>query len=469
MYITRSGELRLAIRIYCTLPKGVNEAGHPDHPLYYENEALQKKSIREAVITEHGEEYTTKANEMDDGDEDDNGVLFLSLQELEQILDLIEPTVARWRVFQFQTNTYSYIHLLISRLHALPSAPLLECFGVYHFGACDDYQVFDGDNKTSFLPFHGDAPLLKEVTLWSVCIDWDAAMPSFLHGLHLFHLYFQEEHPSYKTFTQIINNSPDLFSLCLAGAGPALGDDVPYDTNIEDGGWGTTPLTILSVVNLMLHFHDPKYASALAKHLDVPNVTCLVFDFGGEDYSEFVDALLQPVKGRTENLLTQIEHMTIWGLPCNVYSAEAMLGQLGKLKSLNIKTKGKLEEKLIFQKLADPYAGRVTMGPPKINDISKAEAHQQQEQRGPTAATLHTNAPLPALFCPRLEGVTTNGVPGKEIKQLLRARRKLGVPLKRVSMSQEDPLSTKEERWIREHVEEFDLFVPNGVDGDDDG
>ena len=77
-----------------------------------------------------------------------------------------------------------------------------------------------------------------------------------------------------------------------------------------------------------------------------------------QDYSEFVDALLKPVEWRTENMLSHIEHMAIGGLPCNVHSAEALLGHLGKLKSLNIKTKGKLEEKIIFQKLADPYAGR---------------------------------------------------------------------------------------------------------------
>ena len=182
-----------------------------------------------------------------------------------------------------------------------------------------------------------------------------------------------------------------------------------------------------------------------------------------------------------------IEHMAIGGLPCNVYSAEALLGQLVKLKSLNIKTKRKLEEKIIVQKLAYPYAGRSSMGlpAPGINANTNAEGYQQQHQEDPAAAMPSFNTPLPTLFCPCLESVITYGVPGKEIKELLHARLKLGVPLKRVSMSQEDALSMKEERWIREHVEEFKLLVPpdseddfdgdedenseNGVDGDDDG
>lgn len=182
MYIARSGELRLSISIYCTLPKGVNDADLPDHPLYYENKDLQKMSIREALVAEHGEEYASKADEMDNGDDDDNGTLFLLRHELGQILDLIEPTVSRWGAFEFQASTYSYTHLLISRLHALPSAPLLETFRVYDFRDCDDYQVFDGEKKTSFLPFHGDAPLLKKSHYGGCALTGTPRFPRFCVG-----------------------------------------------------------------------------------------------------------------------------------------------------------------------------------------------------------------------------------------------------------------------------------------------
>ena len=493
MYIARSGGLPLNILIDCTFPEHVDEEDHPDHPLYHEN---KKK------LAEDGEDGTDK---MDDGDDNeyDDYIQFLSQKELAQILDLIEPEVSHWGVFQFHASTYGYIHLLMSRLHKLPSAPLLETFEVCHFEDCDDYEVFNGDDKTSFLPFHGNAPLLKEVVLWGVHIDWDAALSSFLRGLLVLELSYhaKDVRPSYKTFKQIINNSPELHTLTLSLSGPALGNGLPHDINIEDGGWGTTPLTILSLKELALQFHDCKYASALVNHLDVPNVTSFLVNFEEEDYSEFVGALLKPVKGRTNSFLTHIEHMKISGLPCSMYSAEALLGQLGNLKSLNIKVVG-LEESIIFHKLSDPYAGRLPVTPG--NDANAgAEAPQQQ---APTAAAPHTtglppptstpsassssptsplptsNAPLPSLFCPRLEGIVTNRVSGMQVKKLVLTRRKLGAPLKRVSMSQEDPLSAKEERCIRRNVEEFDFFVPsdseeesetdedeNGEDGDEDG
>jgi len=496
MYIARSGGLPLNIHIDCTFPENVDEEDHPDHPLYHENKTLREKSIHEALIAEHGEDYTAVVDEMYDGDDEDTEVSFLSQQELGQILDLIEPKVSQWGAFEFHASTYGYIHLLISRLHALPSAPLLETFEVYHIEDCDDYEVFNGDDKTSFLPFHGDAPLLKDVKFWGVHIDWDAALPSFLRGLHVFELSFhtKDVRPSYKTFRQIINNSPDLHTLGLSLSGPALGNDVPYDTDIEDGGWGLTPLTILSLRKLALQFHDLKYALALVKHLDVPNVTSLLLNFDEEDYSEFVDALLKPVKGRAENMLTHIEQMKILGLPCSVYSAEALLGQLGKLNSLSIKAMA-FEESIIFQKLANPYAGRSLAGPPVTNANADAEVPQQQEPQAamprttdllpptstptvssssPTPSLPTSNAPpLPALFCPRLEGIVTHHVPGMQIKKLLLARRKLGLPLKRVWMSQKDPISANEERWIRANVEEFEFFEPSdseesGTDDDED-
>ncbi|KIM43144.1 hypothetical protein M413DRAFT_443953 [Hebeloma cylindrosporum] len=482
MYMARSGGLPLNIRINCTFPENVDEEDHPDHPLYNENKALRKKAIHDALVAERGEDYSDSMDVSDDEEEDDND-RFLSQQELAQILDLIEPKVSHWGTFEFHASTYGYIHLLISRLHALPSAPMLESFEVYHIEDCDDYEVFNGDDKTSFLPFHGDAPLLKEAIFWGVHIDWDAALPSFLRGLHVFELSFhtKDVRPSYKTFTQIINNSPDLHTLSLSLSGPALGNDVPYDTDIEEGGWGATPLTILSLRELALQFHDLKYALALVKHLDIPNVTSLLLNFDEEDYSEFVDALLKPVKGRTENILAHIEHVKISGLPCNVYSAEALLGQLGKLKSLNIKVRG-WEESIIFQKLSDPYSGR----PSTTINVANAEPPQQQEQQDPTATVPQatglgsapsssptsplptSNAPLPTVFCPRLESIVTCHVTGMQLKHLLLARRKLGVPLKRVSMSQEDPLSVKEERWIRANVEEFDFFEPSDSEDEEE-
>ncbi|KAJ3509523.1 hypothetical protein NLJ89_g5178 [Agrocybe chaxingu] len=426
MYISRRGDLPLDIYIDCTFPPDVDEEDHPDHSLYLENKARKGS----------GEEPISPPTNQDNEDDSNR---FLSQREVSQILDLIEPEVAHWRTLDFRASTYSYIHLLLSRLHKLPPAPALESFQVYHFEDCDDYEFFSGDDKTPFLPFQGEAPNLKEAIFWGVHIDWESSLRAFLRDLRELELSYhaKDVRPSYPVFRQIIQNSPHLQTLTLSLSGPMLADGVAFD---DEEAWGPEPLTISSVKDLALQFHTPSYASALVQHLDLPGVQNLVLNFDQEDYSEFVCILLKPVKGRTEGLLQHVEQLKISGLPCNVASVEGLLGQLKALKSFNLKVVGQ-EEHVIFQKLMDTGAGRPS------NATSESDSGRFGE--------------LPKLFCPLLESITTTEVPGEEIKRLVAARRTLGVPLKKVLMSETDHISKKDEKWIRAHVDELDFFEPS--------
>ncbi|KDR82760.1 hypothetical protein GALMADRAFT_57896 [Galerina marginata CBS 339.88] len=434
VYISRSQGLPLNLYIDCTFPEDIDEEDHPDHPLYHDNEVRRKAHVcdDDDCISEHT-----------DDDEDD--VQFLSQKEFTQILDLIEPEVSRWQSLDFRASTYGYVHLLVSRLHTLPSAPLLESMQICHFEDCDDYEFFSGDDKTSYLPFHGIAPLLKEVALWGVHIDWEGPLLRGLHNLELSY-HAKDVRPSYKAFVDIIKGSPDLHTLTLSLSGPVLPEGVAFDADpeVQEGAWGPTPLTIPSLRELALQFHETKYAIALAQHIDVPGLTSLVLNFDEEDYSPFVQVLVKPLKDRTESVLQRIENLKVAGLPCDVASVEAFLGQLGKLKSMNLKVMGE-EEATIFQKLINPYASRPSATSPT-----------------PTAGG------LPAFFCPQLEAITTNQINGSQLKDLVTARQKFGVPLKRVFMSHYDHITKKEEKWLRANVEELDFFEPSDSDEDED-
>ncbi|KAF9483450.1 hypothetical protein BDN70DRAFT_851506 [Pholiota conissans] len=414
-YISRAQGLPLTICIDCTFPEDVDEEDHPDHPLYTEN---------------HDDE------DMDvDHDAEEEEVRFLSNAELTQILDLIEPEVSHWGSLEFRASTYTYVTTLLSRLAKLPSAPLLEAFQVYHFEDCEDYEFFSGDDKTSFLPFHGDAPLLKDAVFWGIHIDWEGAAKSFLTGLRDLELSFhaKDVRPSYDAFYKIISSSPDLQTLTLSLSGPVLSDGVEFDAEREEGGWGSTPLTISSLREFAIQFHDPKYASALVQHLDMPNVTGLLLNFDEQDYTTFVRSLLKPVKGRTESLLQHIDHLKISGLPCDVASAHAFLDQLVILKSFNLKV-----TIVAAQALA---AGAAT------------SATASGSSSGPLSS--------PTLFCPKLETLTTNAVDGYRLKQLVETRKKLGAPIKRIFMSYNDRVSEKEEKWLRDNLEELEFFEPS--------
>ncbi|KAF8817030.1 hypothetical protein BYT27DRAFT_7204821 [Phlegmacium glaucopus] len=432
-FIDRSQGLPLKIFIDCALREDVDEEDHPDHPLYDQN----KKTLKQVE---------------DDASEKER---FFSQNDLMQILDLIEPEVSHWGEFDFHVSTYGYVQFLLARLHKLPSAPLLKKFHVYHHEDCEDYEFFNGDDKTSYLPFHGNAPLLESAIFWGVHIDWDKSLP-FLQGLREFELSYhtKDVRPSYATFIQIIKNSPDLRSLSLSLSSPALDTGAQFDDKDQ---WGPEPFEIPSVHHLTLQFHEPQYASALIQHFYFPNLRSLTLNFDQEDYSSFVRKLLVPVQGQSKSILSGLESLRILGLPCDVATVEAMLQQLTDLKALDLKCFGS-EERVIFRKLIDPSAGRKKRGETKIDA-----------------------QPLPKIFCPALETLTVSLVSGHRVKTLVMARKIAGVPLKTLRLSYDDGITVKTAEWLRQNTEVLEFFEPsdsedevevdldeNGGDDDDD-
>ncbi len=445
-YISRSQGLPLSISIDCTLPEHLDEKDHPDHPLYSKD---RKEARHIALSVGCGDPHCLGEDMDEDNEHEDEEIYFLSQQDLSSILDLIEPEVAHWGSLEFRASTYGYVQLLLSRLHKLPAAPLLESLQMFHFEDCDEYETFKGD-KTAFLPFHGHAPLLKDIVLWGVHIDWDAAVPNFLNGLRDLELSFhaKDVRPSYATFEKIVKNSPELHTLTLSLSGPQLAPGAEFDADREEGGWGATPLTIASLHEFAIQFHDVAYASALVQHLDLPAATGLLLNFDEEDYSDFVRALLRPVNGRTEGLLQHIDHLKIAGLPCSVACADLFLDQLANLKSLNIKLVGD-EEDILFEKLVDP----TRTVPWHVRTGSEATP--------PTSAAAAAGFKLPAVFCSKLDTLTTNEADGARVQELVAARKAVGVPLTRVFMSNMDRVTAKEERWLRANLAELEFFEPS--------
>lgn len=365
---------------------------------------------------------------------------YLSLIELLVILDILRPEVYHWGIFRFYGSTYDYVERLMCVLQLMPMAPVLESFQVHIYADdCEGYEVYPGRDITSYLPFHGEAPNLKEAVFWGIHIDWEGAAPNFLRGLRVLELSYltKDVRPSYSTFAQIVKSSPELRTLTLTLAGPVLAGDVAFDS---EEGWGRETLDIPSLREFALQFHDPPYASALIQHLNMPNVTHLVLDFDDGDYSDFVQTLAKPIKGQKQSLLQHITHLKISGLPCNIASVEVLLSQLTALQSLNLKLFSE-EEEVIFAKLIEPSAE--TVG---------------------SALTIPAapSTVLPKVFCPRLEELTTS-VEADDLKSLIVSRRFAGAPLKRVNlvMDSDEGLSTDDETWIRSNVEELHFYEPS--------
>ncbi|KAF9077637.1 hypothetical protein BDP27DRAFT_1208449 [Rhodocollybia butyracea] len=346
----------------------------------------------------------------------------LNKTQVSQILDIIIPSVHRWRAFCISSHLYESIHLTLERLSQCSSAPLLEIIDLTHSEDSEEYDldVFSPPElNTKFLPFNGNAPNLKTVVLWGVHIDWDASIP-LLSNLRQLRLCYHTEdvRPSFQTFSDILTSSPDLEHLTLALSGPEDKKEL----------WGTSTINVPSVKSLDLCFHEPAYIESLLPLVHFPNLIELRLQYDSGDYTNFALLLAAPFPGRTTSILAGLESLRISCLPSNRASRQAMLEQLVNLKSIELNCAGDEDE--FFERLMElkPGAGSSGQG---------------------------------VVFCPHLTALKTTGIDGWRMKQLVEARRRGGAPLSRVFMSEEDDLGEKEENWLRAHLEELDFFEPS--------
>lgn len=229
----------------------------------------------------------------------------------------------------------------------------------------------------------------------------------------------QDVRPSYATFKEIMNACPELRTLTLCLSGPSGSPNLAED---HKDRWPKEPIMIPSLRDLVLCYHDCQTVISLVEHLDVPNVLSLALDYDDEDYTEFVVELMRPAHGRSRSLLAGLEHVKIAGLPCGPDTVDKFYAQLAGLKTLNLNA-----EDVYFEKLLKP--GKTT-------------------ELGSSVG----------IYCPQLHTVTLTGVDGKEIRELVEARKAAGHPLKKVFMCTEDDITSSDEKWLRKNLESLEYF-----------
>lgn len=405
--------------------------------------------------TRETETETSDADSDTEMDADRPPEPFYTHSDLASILDIVSPHVAFWRVFEVEVNDYSFMDIVTKVISILPGAPILEVLQLHHYGeeGDDQYETFEpSELKDPYARlFSGDAPKLAQIALWGVHLDWSVERNHFLTNLRDLELAYHAEdvRPTWQELQAILNGSPEIDTLSLCLSGPrGQADDWEADGKIE--------LTSLS--GLVLAFHTPDYVSSLLRFLRTPNINTLALEFEEGDFSSFASMIASPEFGgdSKKSLLSGLEHLKLSGMPCSKETVDVMYEQLGNLTSINLKVfEGDLDP-VFFEKLTKPI------------DPTKT---------GP-----------PTFYLPHLDTLTTSGVSGKEMRNLIEERKKAGFPIKRVFMSevcisialpkpycsltrgyfktQDDDVDITEEVWFREQLETFELFEPSDDEED---
>ncbi|KAJ7254415.1 hypothetical protein B0H12DRAFT_1115480 [Mycena haematopus] len=355
--------------------------------------------------------------------------LCLSLDDLKVILDLIIPHVAQWRIFEVSVNYYTYMYEILSRLARCPGAPLLEELGLYNYEETDQEE---GDEETfqpahlaeAFLPFSGNAPKITHVAFWGVHIAWGGALP-MLAGLKEIELAYhtKDVRPTFAVFRAMLNASPELDLLSLCYSGPT-GD--------------MEPVAIPSLHALVLCDMEMDLVQPLVAALELPALDDLVLDLHGEDYTDFAEQLANNARGQTRSLLAGLTTLKIAGLHCNDATCDLVMAQLDGLKRLHLKCDDQDEEEEEAEPEVDPWLKRLK----EVKDTG-------------------------VRYCPKLESLKIEGIEGGVLKELVTARKAAGAPFNEVFLGRLDDVSKKDEKWLRENIEQFNFFDPSDDEEDE--
>ncbi|KAK7056759.1 hypothetical protein VNI00_002476 [Paramarasmius palmivorus] len=341
-------------------------------------------------------------------------------EEVSRFLDIIIPHVGRWRAFTLVCSHYDRVYPVLERLAQCGSAPQLELLELYSHDDVEQNETFEPPAlKHPFVLFGSNAPKLKRLVLWGVHLDWEASLPFFQHLVDLELTYQADDvRPSFETFGKMLSSSPDLQSISLAQTGPRG----------PQQDWGSTIVDLSHLKELAIGDYEVEYILALLPCLHIPNVNCLSIDLDGGDFTELAMMLSRPIGERKTSILSGIQFFKITSMPCNTKARETMLEQLVNLKTFNLNCSDEEEEE--FFKLLM-----------KLNNSDPAS---------PTV-----------LYCPNLSAIYTTGIDGKDMKAFVEARRRGGVPLTKVGVSEEDEVEERDEKWLKGNVEEFERFEPD--------
>ena len=383
--------------------------------------------------------------------------------QLQDIMDLLLPHTSRWRKFKLVAESYLYFHTALTRLCDTPPASLLEYLELHHFEEeiePDPLFFPHPSYKTPFVLFDNCAPKLQYVSLYGVHIDWHNT--TFLKNLQCLELAYlsQDVRPSFDDFFTILRSSPGLraLDLCMSGPfglphdWPAFLPPPPQDDHYHDphvpATFTTQPhaldefMVLPRLYGLKLSYQSPEDLAAFFNRVSMPALHNLEIDLEDFEYTEFVqNYLIGPPRWQggssKESRLVNLKELKIIQLPCTPKAIAELYATLVNVETID----------LDFNSLDGPFWQ--VLVPTRVQTVT-TPVHQL----------------LPALHSMKVKGSC-----GNILRQIVDARIKAGLPLKKLFIDFGTELNEVDDWWLRENVEGVEYFEGSDEDDftDDDG
>ncbi|KAF8837748.1 hypothetical protein BDN67DRAFT_877520, partial [Paxillus ammoniavirescens] len=364
-----------------------------------------------------------------------------SVADVKSLFALLVPHVRRWRSMHVETSSYEHMYAFLTAVSdpSISPASQLRTLRLYH---CDEEEEFSSfanpELSKHFTLFGGSAPCLRWLALSGVHVDWSqgwlaSASASNLTVLELAY-HTEDVRPSWTAFATILRGAPALETLilCLSGPSGDLAQWVIEPNSAHTGGDLNAPIQLLKLTDLELALHSPTYASGLLRKLYIPALKGLTLNFEDGDYTEFINHLIEPATTvdplpaheQPRNLLSGLESLKIFGLPCAYQGVRTLYSELESLVTLNVS----------MSYLSDAFLD-LLCNPRRI------------------PLTEHNFIQLP-----RLTTLCVSGTSGDRIREVVRHRRAAGFPLKSIYVEESCDVDDDDVEWIKDNVETFEFF-----------
>ncbi len=381
-----------------------------------------------------------------------------TVDEMCRLFSLLWPEVHRWRSLSVAAGDYSLILVAVQRLQWV-AVPNLRMIWLSHHDEEPEEDLAPPGGATSYQLFQSPtgAPLLRDVTLWGVHIDWSSPfLSSNLRKLALCY-HHDKVRPEPRRFFEILSScSETLEELTLENSGPTC-NSVDWELFVS------SKIELPNLHTLKVAFGSAEYTRRMFSIIVARSVQELTLDFDdlethALEWNAFIKQLCTGGISSQGPMFPALTSLGLLSLPAELIHLGTLLYYHPQITSLTINFNYVDEDLLDTLEFPIPKIKGLPGLLPGWATTLRSQVAQYQDSAWTMDQTVDESARRKVWVCPELRKLIVYGVCGEQLLSLVDGRKEGGVPLKEVWYADTCILKMSDRAWLKANLEVFEEF-----------
>ena len=397
------------------------------------------------------------------------GAKAYNIDEMDHLFTLLLPEAHRWRSLYVAVVDYSLMFRVLQRLQ-LAAAPNLSLLSLCSYPTRRADEVFtplEFWTKHKLFQSSVGAPVLRDVELWGVHVDWSSPfLSSNLRKLNL-SAHALDVRPAPQRFFDILAAcSETLEEFWLLDSGPAL------MRNEDWGAYVSHKIELPNLHTLTVAFVPPKHAQGIFDLIVARNVTDLMLNFEVWDTAAEWNGLIKQLCtggiNSTGPMFPALTSLRLASFPAEPIHVGTLLFYCPTITYLVIDFSHACDR--LLDTLGNPIHNSAV--PPSMLPGWATSFHSSvtQYQGKPMIEDqmMDESVRRAVWVCPKLRKLKVYGIDGKQLRLLISRRQEGGVPLKEVRYAHTCSIKVPDRAWLKANLDVFEKFTDdvNEYDGE---